>query len=494
MDELGDAGKGTILLPLSYVVIFEGDYVISSGIYSRLIPDSVLYLKVDDNSIGNQLSASDSVFLINTDGDTVDRYGWKDISAPGFSQERRRLDLAGTSSNWTISLDSLGTPGFLNSVTPPEIDAAIYTTSVTHSPHYPEPNQNITLNITVYNLGIEPLNGTLYVTEKGNTLVSDSVDELGESDSVTVVLDLSFLSSGIHTLEILIDVAGDTNPDNNSVHYQLTIRFIDKVLTLNEFHFAPDPGIPEFIEINNLSSDPQNLEKWGISDSDTTQVRYLPSIILPPAVYVVVCEDSTLLPFLPLDGILLVPEKGFPSLNNTGDAIFLFEPTGRIIDSLTYTPDWGGDNGRSVEKFNPTMESSIKSSWGTCVSKEKFTPGIQNSIFFESLPSAGRIKLNPNPFSPDGDGFDDVIYISYNLPFSQAYITIQVFNSEGRMVRTLVKSLASGSEGVITWDGYSNRNKRARIGLYLLKISAVDQHSKQSVEWVKEVVLAEPLR
>ena len=494
VDDLEDGGMGTKLPPLSYVVILEGDYDISTGIYASLIPDSVLLLKVDDNSIGNQLSLRDSLFLMDTNGNIVDRYGWEDISAPGFSLERRRLDLPSTPSNWAISLDSPGTPGFLNSVTPPEIDAAIYETSMTHTPFYPAPDQIISLLITIHNLGTEPLAGTLEIVENNETLVSDFFEQLGESDSITLQLEFSLFISGIHTLEITVDVTGDVNPANNSAYYQITVRFTEQVLTLNEFHYAPDPGIPEFIELVNLSAGPLDLKNWKISDSDTGTVRILPPGIVPPAGYAVVSDDSSLLSFLPLDGILLVPETGFPSLNNSGDAIYLFEPGGTLMDSLIYTPGWGGESGRSVEKLNPALESSVKSNWGTCVTIEKMTPGAQNSIFFESLPSSGSIQLQSNPFSPDGDGYEDVLRISYNLPFTQAYLTVLIFNIEGRTVRTLAKNLATASKGVISWNGFSDRNKRARIGIYIIKISAVDRDSKRSTEWVKTAVLAEPLR
>ena len=493
LDDLVETGMGTKLAPRSYAVILEGDYDISSGIYLSATPDTVLLVRVDDLSIGNQLSTTDSLLLIDELGVTVDGHGWEDIYAPGFSLERRRLDRPSTQSNWSTSVDSLGTPGFQNSITPPTVDGAIFESSITHTPRVPEPDQAITLYVPIHNLGIQPVTGTIQITERDNILVLDTFHEIPEGDSVTVQLNLMPLSPGIHRLTISINVEEDSKPDNNEVVYRLIVRFTDRILTINEFHYSPESGIPEFIEVVNLSDNALDLTGWGVSDTDTATVRYFPEQTLLPGGYLVVSEDSLLLPFVPAEALLLVPRNGFPRLNDSGDAIYLLEPAGNILDSLTYTPDWGGGQGRSVEKLNPALASWIKSNWGTSVAAEKFTPGSQNSILLEDLSPTGSIIFEPNPFSPDGDGHEDVLRIAYELPFAQAYLSVLIFDSNGRPVRTLAKNLATGSRGILSWDGLTDRNRRARIGMYVLKIGAVEKGTKRSMEWVRIAVLAEPL-
>lgn len=493
-DSLKNVGKGTKLAPLSYAVIFEGDHDIANGIYTNLVPDTALVLKVDDNSIGNQLSRQDSVFLIDEKGDTVDRHGWEDILAPGYSRERILLHQPSTASNWAVSFDSLGTPGFVNSRTPLEIDGAVFDETITHDPLFPKPDETISLYLPVYNLGSQAVDGIVRVKESDELLFTGVFKALDEGDSAILDAELSPLPSGDHTFTVSLDVEGDLDLSNNAAEYRVTVSFTGRVLTLNEFHYAPDPDVSEFVELVNTSQEAVNVGGWVISDRDTAVAGLLPEKTIPSGEYVVVSHDSTLLSHIPLGTHLLVPEKGFPSLNNDGDAIYLLEPTGHLMDSLTYTQDWGGAGGRSLEKLNPLLESHVKSNWGTCVAVEKMTPGAQNSIFFEALPSAGSITVQPNPFSPDGDGFDDVIHFGYTLPFEQAYLTILIFDSEGRSVRTLAKNLATGSQGVISWDGLSDRKKRARIGIYIVKIIAADRGSKRSLEWAKTAVLAEPLR
>ncbi|MDP6457470.1 MAG: lamin tail domain-containing protein [Candidatus Marinimicrobia bacterium] len=493
-DELTDAGTGMLLLPGSYAVILEGDYEMEGGLYQGIIPDTVLVLKVDDNSIGNQLSSSDSLFLISASNDTVDSQGWADIFRPGYSLERKRFDRPSVASNWTISIDSLGSPGYLNSVTPPDIDVTLDSATVTHNPLFPFPDEEILLSIPVYNEGMQPISGTVSVIEMGEHLTASPFEEIADADSIELRMTLPPLTSGIHTLQIVAETESDGNRGNDAVEHEIIVRYNKRVLTLNEFHYAPGSDVPEFIEIVNLSDNVIDLAGWGFSDADTSKIRLMPQYSLPSEGYAVLTEDSMVNWALPPDANTLFSPDGFPSLNNSGDAIYLFDPAAAVADSLIYTPEWGGAGYRSVEKLNPTLDSSVRSNWGTCVAEGKMTAGVQNSIFLESLPATGSVLLEPNPFSPDGDGHDDLLYISYHLPFTQANVSILIFDRLGRSVRMLANNLASGSQGTLNWDGLTDSGERARIGIYILKVSAVEANSRRNAEWVKTMVLAEPLR
>ncbi|MDP6568383.1 MAG: lamin tail domain-containing protein [Candidatus Marinimicrobia bacterium] len=493
-DELVDGGMGTIIPPERYALIMEGDYDEAAGIYLNLIPDSVLIVRVDDSSIGNGLSASDSLFLSDSTGVVSDSLGWSDISASGFSYERKRLDHSNTIANWATSLDSLGTPGFLNSVTPPPVDAALIASSIIHSPENPTLSDMVTLTVTIFNEGTETISGVMEVTETSDLLGSSSFTDLSDSDTTDIAISIGTFSSGQHLLTVSLLVNGDADTTDNFAVYSLTVQYTEKVLTLNEIHYAPDAGIAEFIELAVLSSDQLDLTGWHFSDSDTSNLRYLPGETVSAGDLIVISNDSSLLPHLPLDGILLVSPDGFPTLNNSGDDIFLFDPAGTVNDSISFSDDWGGGDGRSLEKLNPQLDSPDPDNWGTCTAVEKMSPGSDNSILVETLPEAGNILLDPNPFSPDGDSFEDELRISYSLPFAQAYLTMQIFDSIGREVRTLARNLVTGADGIIVWDGRFDHGNRARIGIYIIKVEAVDQSTGQSVEWVKTAVLAEVLR
>ncbi|HJM96271.1 MAG TPA: lamin tail domain-containing protein, partial [Candidatus Marinimicrobia bacterium] len=79
-DALIDSGYGLKVPPLSYAVILEGDYPVNSGIYLGLIPENTILVKVDDSSIGNGLSSSDSLYILDSADQVIETLGWEDWS------------------------------------------------------------------------------------------------------------------------------------------------------------------------------------------------------------------------------------------------------------------------------------------------------------------------------------------------------------------------------------------------------------------------------
>jgi hypothetical protein len=97
-----------------------------------------------------------------------------------------------------------------------------------------------------------------------------------------------------------------------------------------------------------------------------------------------------------------------------------------------------------------------------------------NGIFTRSIPSAASLSISPNPFSPDGDGFEDFCIVRYNLPLTTSVIRISVFDVKGRLIRRLANGEISGATGEIIWDGLDDNRQRARIGPYILLLESVD--------------------
>ena len=83
------------------------------------------------------------------------------------------------------------------------------------------------------------------------------------------------------------------------------------------------------------------------------------SVAIDSGGYVVVAADSTLLDSVPDLVPYLVPAGGFPSLNNSGDQIRIFDPFKTLIDSLEYTTAWEIIQGVSFEKFYANDGSAI---------------------------------------------------------------------------------------------------------------------------------------
>lgn len=185
------------------------------------------------------------------------------------------------------------------------------------------------------------------------------------------------------------------------------------------------------------------------------------------------------------------------SLSASGDAVFIADSTGSVIDSVFYDESWHNPNristdGIALEKIKPTGESNNPSNWSSSASVNGGTPGAQNSVFLESgvVPPNNLITFNPNPFSPNGDGYQDFVSINYKLDEPDYLITVRIFDRYGRLVRTLADSKPAGFEGSLIWDGLTDKRTRNRVGIYILLFNAFNSSKGKNHSLKKTIVLA----
>jgi flagellar hook assembly protein FlgD len=103
------------------------------------------------------------------------------------------------------------------------------------------------------------------------------------------------------------------------------------------------------------------------------------------------------------------------------------------------------------------------------------------------------ITVTPNPFSPDGDGRDDVTLISGRLASSSARIKILIFDIIGRLIRTLEDNRFSGNNFSLVWDGKDENGQPARIGIYVIYLQMLNDRQGTLAEMKTTVILARKL-
>ena len=171
---------------MQYGIIFEGDYNFQNGIYTEYLPNDAVLIKVGSTTIGNNLNnaGGDSLYLINTDGFITDSVGYTDIAQDGFSIEKIRLNYQNNSSNWTASIDSLGTPGLPNSVLPYSIDGLLFIESLQFIPQTINQNETTILNGEIVNVGVNSFIGEITVKENDINIGYTSFSSVNELDTV----------------------------------------------------------------------------------------------------------------------------------------------------------------------------------------------------------------------------------------------------------------------------------------------------------------------
>ena len=84
-----------------------------------------------------------------------------------------------------------------------------------------------------------------------------------------------------------------------------------------------------------------------------------------------------------------------------------------------------------------------------------------------------ELKADPPVFSPNGDGINDHLQVSYILlrALSEVPIDVTLFDLSGRTVRRLQNSGAVNGPQLLTWDGRNEDGAMAPPGIYLLRLS-----------------------
>jgi hypothetical protein len=250
---------------------------------------------------------------------------------------------------------------------------------------------------------------------------------------------------------------------------------------------ANEPGSStklEWVELHSADSVDHDLGGWAfICKDDTTW--FSAGTVIPAEGFLILAR--TLLSDPP-DSISLEgwwgdrsgtwgdsPEESFPavevkmSLTNSGGTICLLD----LEDNVqTFTWDQDCGDGVSMERVSADLDD-----WLCCMDSGGSTPGRKNSV--TTTYSQGiELRIEPNPFSPDGDGFQDQTVFRYTLPV-ESNLTIRIYDIRGRLIKTLADDEPSVS-GEIPWDGKDDGNRTVRIGMYIVSAEASgDSYSRK---------------
>ncbi len=96
------------------------------------------------------------------------------------------------------------------------------------------------------------------------------------------------------------------------------------------------------------------------------------------------------------------------------------------------------------------------------------TPGYRNSQYFQELGGSSFLTVINPLFSPDNDGRDDVITVILHPDEAGYIVNVYLFDSEGNLIRNLIRNRLVSSEDQIIWDGTDDNRKKAPIGIYIM--------------------------
>ncbi len=450
-------------------------------------------------------NTEDEIVLFDPLGFTIDSVAYTSSwgKETGRSLEKIWFERSGTDpGNWAASRDSLGaTPARLNSVSPRSFDVAVRASEILFSPEQPAAGEAILLTVPVRNLGRLAVDGVEVIVfdDRDGDLRPDPQEELArrsltqplESDELeNVEFDLGSLSSGWHLLLIEVRLPADQRIENNLAKVELAVGYSALAVVVNEVMFDPQTGQSEWVELYNRSPEAVDLRNWQLGDATGTAPLPQRSLRLPAGGFAVLAPDSSVLGrYGGFEG-LLVTFRNFPALNNNADRVEICDMHGFRIDAMAYRGAWGAGPGISLERLHPDLASDDSTTWYPSVAPAGATPGRVNSIFIQVKPATTTLEVHPNPFSPDGDGVEDFVVVSFRLPQPTASVNLKIYDMRGRLVRQLLNNAATGAERQVVWDGLNGRGEPLPTGIYIVYLQAIRPQSGFLRAVKKTVVLA----
>ena len=393
----------------------------------------------------------------------------------------------GARGNWTSSVSRLGgTPGSPNSVAAANPDI----TPVRIVNLFPSDSLTLTLsfNKSIANMA-EAMNGY----SSGGVAVSSLAvaDQLQQSFSMTLAQPLRL--GRIYSFEpplSLRDFSGN-GPDGKPFRFALAEQSLSGDLRFNEILFDPWPDEHDFVEFVNVSDRcidasrlllrSENPRTGSLSSPFTLSEE--PRCILPGDYFTVTIDPHLLVErFISADGDRIFSVPALPSMPDDRAIVTLYNRELDIIDRMSYDKSMHFSllsvvEGVSLEKVTPSSDSWNRQNWHSASGASGWaTPGAVNSVFSTGIPNGSSVSLSGRRITPNSDGIDDLIMITFTSPSAENVVRLVVFTENGHPVRILADNLYTGYEALFTWDGTDDSGRLLPTGIYVIWLSAFDSN------------------
>lgn len=280
------------------------------------------------------------------------------------------------------------------------------------------------------------------------------------------------------------DCAGNKIGSDDYADFGLPQHIEKTDLVINELLFDPKGDGSDFVEVYNRSEHIIDLKNIYMANADEAGAikDFYPvdsnGLLLFPGSYLVLTDNPSNIQstYIVRDPKQLIQCK-MPSYSNTEGTCLLIDLNGNRYDELMYSDKMhfgllDNKDGVSLERIDFNRPTSDKSNWTSASFSSGYaTPTFQNSQF-TSTQSTADLTAEPEVFSPDGDGFNDLVHFSYNLGQAGYTGSMRIYNSSGLLQKNLLRNELLGTTGVFSWDGITDDGTKAPIGIYLCYFEA----------------------
>jgi hypothetical protein len=338
--------------------------------------------------------------------------------------------------------------------------------------------------------------------------ISDASPLSPDFRHVRLSLDQPGSSGQIYNLVVdpgLVNCTGEAYPEKMDADFSWPENCLPFDIVINEILFNPLGDGVDYVEIYNRSSRAILLSELKLAsvretppNPPDTQLVDITSACksLLPGQYLVLTRDPEKVrsQYFARNPQAFLEMPYFPYFNNDyGNVILFLNDT--VIDCFHYNDEMHfllltSTEGVSLERICPDRLGDIPGNWHSAAETAGFgTPGYQNSQYLAAWNDESSLSLDPEIFSPDGDGLDDQLGVSYVFSEPGKLITVLIFSAEGLLAKVLMNNEMPGTSGIYTWDGTLDDRTAAPDGIYVVYMEILDMGGRTS-HYKKACVLA----
>ena len=452
-----------------------------------------------NNDVGDRLS------LLNASGDTISEMQFNDEyyhdekkDDGGWSIERVDNDfLCRNSKNWVASQSAFhGTPGRVNSVASLFIDD----TGPKIINVYPEDSTSL---VIIFN---EQLSGTSRYADAFRIIDDNSVtlpfsfssvSESGDSIRLSVSALFDHKLYTLIVLEGIEDCPGNFYSGRREIQFGKPKHAEAKDVLINELLFYSNESGGDFLELINRSDKIIDLRDWVITETDYSDFSDIKEVaiitqghrMLLPGEYLLLTRQVAKLKryYDCLNEYALMETSSMPDFNSSEGRAVIHDDGGNEIDAFKYSDDMhfkllSETRGVSLERMCTDVNSDNPFIWHSAAATAGFaTPGYRNSQVVGLMSVGNEVSVDEEVFSPDDDGYFDVLTIRYQFPQPGTVLSLNVYDFEGRLTKKLLPGETVSSQGIITWNGLTDLGTIARAGIYVIVGKSFDLDGNEKV-------------
>jgi hypothetical protein len=282
----------------------------------------------------------------------------------------------------------------------------------------------------------------------------------------------------------LSDLAGNAYTGSTTLVFGLPGQTDSMDVIINELLFEPPVDGCDYVELYNRSDKIVALDSLCLARGGDDGI---PESLVPlsdkcrwflPRTYLCLANDASWVKeyYDQSDASNIISLPGLPNFVNEGGTVLITRKNGTILERMDYSPSLhfsmlSDTKGVALERTRFDAPSGNPITWHSAASTSGYgTPGSPNSqqINDENGKPEKIFSVSPEIFTPDLDGNDDQLIISYHFDSPGQKGTFIVYDAEGFQVKELINNQSLGTSGIITWDGTNDDHATAPPGIYII--------------------------